>query len=497
MSILSKTSHSSQRTLFISQKFQLICALFTTSVLLLAANSMYAMGFTLFNTCIPLLTLLFVFMALREQNRLLRVLNQINTVLIKAGQGETHVRVNQTQGLGELGKIAWNLNTLLDILEANLKDMVSCFEHAAEGRYYRRAFKQGLPGEFAKLADNINLSLTAIQEATELSRQASLLNKLHTANGLSLRKHLGGNQDDLLSLSQTMDEMTRKAQAMLLDSETSLASAQTLGSDLVGINRTMQDTGGLARELAQESARIAETVNIINGLTEQTNLLALNAAIEAARAGEVGRGFAVVADEVRALAERTRQSTNEIKTVVHALTEKIETIVSSVLSLGERSQHISDNVAGFQQSFEQVAQGAQLNINSLSYTKDLTFASLVKLDHVIYMQGGYQSIESNADDAVAHVANISHTECRLGHWYHGGEGAAIFGSQTSFRDISTPHRLVHENVQQALQAASGDWLHDDQMMHKIVSSMHSAEEASQRVMQLLNQMVEEKHRGKH
>lgn len=69
-------------------------------------------------------------------------------------------------------------------------------------------------------------------------------------------------------------------------------------------------------ELSEKNIQIGEIVQTVNAIAEQSNLLAVNASIEAAKAGEHGKGFSVVASEVKALAQQSKEATEQIRSIL-------------------------------------------------------------------------------------------------------------------------------------------------------------------------------------
>jgi methyl-accepting chemotaxis protein len=110
------------------------------------------------------------------------------------------------------------------------------------------------------------------------------------------------------------------------------------GSAVIGVAiATMNEIDGHAK-------KIAEIIGVIDGIAFQTNILALNAAVEAARAGEQGRGFNVVAAEVRTLAQRSSSAAREIRGLIGASVERIDTGVGQVQRAGRTMDRIVESI---------------------------------------------------------------------------------------------------------------------------------------------------------
>lgn len=119
---------------------------------------------------------------------------------------------------------------------------------------------------------------------------------------------------------------------------TSAADVAGKGGEIVGqVVSTMKDINA-------SSQKITDIIGVIDGIAFQTNILALNAAVEAARAGEQGRGFAVVASEVRSLAQRSATAAKEIKMLIGASVERVESGTKLVADAGETMKDIVTSV---------------------------------------------------------------------------------------------------------------------------------------------------------
>jgi methyl-accepting chemotaxis protein-1 (serine sensor receptor) len=134
-------------------------------------------------------------------------------------------------------------------------------------------------------------------------------------------------------LTGTVRQSAEHAQAASQLASTASATAGQGGDAMAQVVQTMAGIQAASR-------RIGDIIGTIDGIAFQTNILALNAAVEAARAGEQGRGFAVVASEVRSLAQRSAEAAREIKTLISASVEQVETGGQLVGTAGATMQQV-------------------------------------------------------------------------------------------------------------------------------------------------------------
>nr|WP_200627004.1 methyl-accepting chemotaxis protein [Pseudomonas sp. LAM2023] len=200
-------------------------------------------------------------------------------------------------------------------------------------------------------------------------------------------REVGSQKDETEQVATAMQQMTATVHDVARNAEEAAQAAQAadekVDSGQLVVRQSMQRIEQLAAaaetasagidSLSAEIHTIGDVLEVIKSVAEQTNLLALNAAIEAARAGEQGRGFAVVADEVRALARRTRQSTEQIETLVASLrgnaqqsvaqirgsTELVRLAVADALQTESALGSIAAAVSLIQQMNQQIAAAAE------------------------------------------------------------------------------------------------------------------------------------------
>lgn len=181
-----------------------------------------------------------------------------------------------------------------------------------------------------------------------------------------LNEHTQQTVDNVQQTVATMNQMAasvkqNSATASAADKLSITASNAAVqgGEAMTTVIKTMDD-------IADSTQRIGTITSLINDIAFQTNILALNAAVEAARAGEQGKGFAVVAGEVRHLASRSVNAANDIRKLIDASADKVQSGSQQVHAAGRTMEDIVAQVKNVTQLIAQISHSTLEQADGLS-----------------------------------------------------------------------------------------------------------------------------------
>jgi len=221
----------------------------------------------------------------------------------------------------------------------------------------------------SRAALQAEVSSTALSDTLRRLRAALATTQESAANIESASGEIASGNADL---SQRTEKAASQLQRAASSMEQLTSTVKSSAESAAGANRLattaakVAERGGeVVREVISKmedittsSRKIADIIGVIDGIAFQTNILALNAAVEAARAGEQGRGFAVVATEVRSLAQRSATAAREIKSLINASVENVDSGSRLVNEAGGTMQEIVSGIRSVASIIDEISRSA-------------------------------------------------------------------------------------------------------------------------------------------
>ncbi|GLH74809.1 hypothetical protein GETHLI_33110 [Geothrix limicola] len=439
-------------------------------------------------------TALLLGLTLYTVHRVLLAIKNLTKNLKAAADGNLDQRMTGIKKGAATGELAWALNDLLDQQEAYFREVFSAFDHASQGKTFRLAMDQGLHGAFKDAMTRVNVSVESLGQVQHMAIKERLIARITDLNSGNLIENLKSIQEYLMSMTQELGVVGQISKETAQEAEGSRTTIENLVANLNQVAEMIAQTNAQTTLLHEKGDEINQIVQVITDVADRTNLLALNAAIEAAHAGEIGKGFAVVAEEVRTLSENTKDAAASIAATIESFGEATSRMIKDSEQVKEIAEGSRNAVRDFRSQVLKFADSAKTSMVQVDKAQDFSFASLVKVDHFLFKQNGYRVLHQGPDSPEARAIRTDHRECRLGAWYYQGQGAEQYSHVPSFHRLETPHAGVHASIQEAVNLLGTSWDKDEALQNRIFSHFESAERASEEVVHILDQMLDERHR---
>lgn len=226
------------------------------------------------------------------------------------------------------------------------------------------------------------------------------------------------------SIGATLERSQKMVQVAKHSSELNDQSAQIMGElrqQSVVITETNAKVAEAMNLLQERTKAVKSIADTIFSISSQTNLLALNASIESARAGEAGRGFAVVADEIRQLAEKTRQETESIASILDQLSDNAQTAAAAVEKSVSAAGAQDEMIANASVSFKEVNENVNKLIGDIGeidkMLNNLADANNQIVENILHLSATTEEVTASSSQAselsVKNLGNAESTKSLL------------------------------------------------------------------------------------
>ncbi|MCP5422000.1 MAG: PAS domain-containing protein [Chromatiaceae bacterium] len=448
--------------------------------------------------------------------------DEVESIVAAARSGDLGGRIGMDGKAGFFRHLAIGFNALLDDLESIFQGLSDSLSAMAKGDLSRPLIG-AYQGEFGRIRDNLNDTLTHIsntvselREATDSVNVAS--NEISAGNSnLSSRteQQASSLEETAASMEQLTSTVRNNADNAQQANQVATNARQLAEKGGEVVNRAVMAMD----QINTSSNKIAEIIGVIDEIAFQTNLLALNASVEAARAGEQGRGFAVVATEVRNLASRSAAAAKEIKDLISDSVSKVqagaelvnesggtlEEIVSGVKKVGDIVAEIaaasSEQAAGIDQVNQAITSMDEMTQQNAALAEQTSAASVSLYEKAQSMRQtiGFFAVAENIEDLISqqHTTH-QHVHGRSSDFDFFGARTAHLAWRQRIRDFLDGRKsLTHEEAVSHRDCALGKWLYSEGIRkYGEMEGMQKLEKEHEKLHALIRNIIQFKEEGR-